>query len=279
MHYSRRVQIEDITQPGRLAGSVKSKGADDMAHHTSALDESGSAPLSLPAEGGSFFSDFAPQLWARPVRTPSQLNDLSRLKIQPYANRLFEKLRQVVLQQNVNHFGKLDARTQALARLGGLLVMYREEFGDHIYQFKLGDDLIAVLDRPKGKFWLKRQLRGMDFSSISTQTQSQMNPGPHDDFERISVQDAVWLYAKHDPEAMLDLPHELGIADMQLRKLPKVSAQYLGDADLLLIRQLALHPQCFDQVREKTQLALQLTQLRTLACLYLTRCITVSGLS
>lgn len=256
------------TEPGVL----NENQADDVASST----QSGHIVNSKFADGGSYFSDFQSHPFVRPMRSSNELSVKIGLPFQPHANRLFELLRQVSLQQNLKSFDQLDMKTRVLARLGGLLVMYREDFHNRLYHFMAEEQLIAVLDRAKGKLLIKNPLHAMDCSNIAMHEVQRSQPSADDDFERVSVQDAVWLYARHDPEAALDLPSDVGRAWLQLRKLPKVSPRLIYDTDLAMMRALSARPQRFDDVREKTKLPTQLLQLRALTCLYLTRCLSVS---
>jgi hypothetical protein len=251
----------------RIAEAQASSAAAD-----SIADSAQDASSLLPG-GSGFFSEYsghdANQL--RPADT------LGAALSEQKANAVFERLRQITLQQHAKNFGQLDAKTQALARIGGLIHLHREEFGQRVYHFQACNQLIAVLDRPKKRLFLKRQLAALDFSDVSTISKPSTTSAPGTDFERMSLQDAVWTYARHDPEALLDLPAQLGLGWLHLRKLPQVSPQLLAAADMAVIRKLLIREQRFDQLRRQAQPTELLALLSTLASLYLARSITVSA--
>jgi hypothetical protein len=267
---------EHLEKLAKLVRPIARRIAETQASSAAAdsIADSAQDASSLLPGGSGFFSENPTSQTANPLRPADTLGAaLSERK----ANAVFERLRQITLQQHAKNFGQLDAKTQALARIGGLIHLHREEFGQRVYHFQACNQLIAVLDRPKKRLFLKRQLAALDFSDVSTISKPSTTSAPGTDFERMSLQDAVWTYARHDPEALLDLPAQLGLGWLHLRKLPQVSPQLLAAADMAVIRKLLIREQRFDQLRRQAQPTELLALLSTLASLYLARSITVSA--
>ncbi|NJS36868.1 MAG: hypothetical protein HC765_11340 [Brachymonas sp.] len=91
------------------------------------------------------------------------------------------------------------------------------------------------------------------------------------DLEQIPVQDLVWQYGQHDPEALLDLPTEIGTHWLHLRKLPNVSPSLLQERHLVLIRLLLVREQLFDQLLKQTPKQDHSKLMRDVASMVLTR--------
>ena len=187
--------------------------------------------------------------------------------------RLFEYLRQLVLQRSAKEFTELPIRLQAIARMGGLIYTERNNFQPRVYHLLANGVLLGVLDRQKSRFYLRKQINPIDLGDLHCVMRPPGVGKPGSDMELMPVQDAVWLYGVHDPEALLDLPAAMGTHWLHLRKLPSVSTHLLLERHLTLIRQLLIREQLFDPLLRSTPKKDHVHLLRDLACLLLTRAI------
>jgi hypothetical protein len=187
--------------------------------------------------------------------------------------RLFEYLRRAVLQQSAKDFSELPIRLQAIARMGGLIYTERLNFQPRVYHLLANGALLGVLDRKRGRFYLRKQFDPIDLTDLHAVIRPHDAEKPNSSMELMPVHDAVWLYGMHDPEALLDLPTEMGTYWLHLRKLPSVTPNLLLDRHLALIRLLLVRERLFDQLLRSTPKKDYTHLLRDLASLFLTRAI------
>jgi hypothetical protein len=187
--------------------------------------------------------------------------------------RLFEYLRQSVLQRSAKEFTKLPLRLQAIARMGGLIYTERLNFQPRIYHLLANGVLLGVLDRRKGRFFMRRRIAPIDLTDLHCVIRPHHDEKISAEMELMPVQDAVWLYGMHDPEALLDLPAEMGTHWLHLRKLPSISPHLLVDRHMALIRLLLVREHLFDQLLRSTPKHNHTHLLRDLASMLLTRSI------
>ncbi|NJM44708.1 MAG: hypothetical protein HC858_13500 [Brachymonas sp.] len=185
--------------------------------------------------------------------------------------RLFEYLRQAVLQRSAKEFNDLPLQIKAAARIGGLIYTERATFLPRIYHVLADGSLLGILDRRKGQFFIRRQIQSEDLSDLHAVMRPQGAEASGRDLEQIPVQDLVWQYGQHDPEALLDLPTEIGTHWLHLRKLPNVSPSLLQERHLALIRLLLVREQLFDQLLKQTPKQDHSKLMRDVASMVLTR--------
>lgn len=243
--------------------------SDDTPNGQSGLSNLGSdSGLSQPAS--SFLSSLADQ---DANTQPMGLSPEAMTRQVQLPGRLFEYLRQTVLQRSAEEFTDLPIRLQAIARMGGLIYTERHNLEPRTYHLLANGVLLGILDRRKSRFYSRRQIPSMDLSDLHCVIRPAGVDKPNSDMELMPVQDAVWLYGMHDPEALLDLPAEMGTHWLHLRKLPSVSTHLLLERHLSLIRLLLIREHLFDQLLRSMPKKDPVHLLRDLASLLLTRAI------
>jgi hypothetical protein len=227
-------------------------------------------------DSGGFFQPSELHASTEPMSLPSPLQSrAAKMANEPVTDQAFEYLRQHIMRRRSREFVNLSAREQALAKVGGLLSVHRESFGQRIYHFSQNNVLIAVLDRPRHRFYMRRDVPAMDYSDLSHIVRPDVAGAASAEFEAMPVQDAIWLYAQLDAEAMLDVPPDMGVNWLQLRRLPAVSPRLMTDHHMQIIRKLLTRQQRFELLRIKTAKDLQPNLVSDLACLYLTRSLAI----
>ncbi len=198
-----------------------------------------------------------------------------KMAAQPVSDKAFEYLRQYIMRTRSREFGLLSSREQALAKVGGALYVHRDSFSQRVYHFTQNSLLVAVLDRQRNKFYMRRALPAIDYSDLSHTIRPDVAGAGSAEFEVLPMQDAVWMYAQHDQEALLDVPPDLGVNWLQLRRLPAVSPRLMTDHHMHTIRKLLTRQQRFELLRNQTPKELQSMLVSDLTCLYLTRSLIV----
>ncbi|MBS7807365.1 hypothetical protein [Variovorax sp. PCZ-1] len=230
------------------------------------------------AEHSSFFQSPGHIVDIEPESLPGQLqNSASQIPAQLKSNPIFEHLRQSILRERSREFVKLTPREQALAKLGGAIYTNRQSFDKRVYHFSQNNVLIAVLDRARRRFYMRREIADMDYSEIYHLARPDTGGANSTDFDAIPVLDAVWAYAQHDAEAMLDLPPEFGASLFQLRQLPAISPNLMTDHHMQVIRKLLTRQLRFAQLRELMPQIQASVLVSDLVCLYLTRSLVLAS--
>ncbi|MGB4115223.1 MAG: hypothetical protein WBK51_01605 [Polaromonas sp.] len=176
-----------------------------------------------------------------------------------------------MLENRTAAFCRLYAYQKALARVGSMLNLHREDFGARVHHFLHRNLLVAVLDRPRNCFYMRKELTAGDYSDIHTVVRPDAGGVSSAQFEKVPVLDAVWAYAQHDPEAMLDLPTELATSWLRLRALPTVSPRMLSPQHMAVISRLLMRDQHIDDLLQGKDVEEQSEVLTSLACLLITR--------
>jgi hypothetical protein len=186
-------------------------------------------------------------------------------------NRRYELVRQEMIQFQHEQFALQPSKMQMMAKLGGLLYSERMNLKERAYHFVCNGQLVGMLDRKRERLYVRQEAPTQDFSDLHCIARPDAAVQEMAGFARAQLQDCVWLYAAHDPEALLDVPFEAGTHLMRLRRLPKVSPHLLADSQMILIRQLLIRPQGFDQLSPNFSRSLFRNLMRDLACMLLTR--------
>jgi hypothetical protein len=93
-------------------------------------------------------------------------------------------------------------------------------------------------------------------------------------FEEASVWDFVWTWAQHSPEALASVPAEFRTGRAQLRRLPRVSAQWIEPRHLRMFERFAQGPQSVAQWLEACATPQEARQIcGDFAALYAVRCL------
>jgi hypothetical protein len=246
-------------------------GSDHQVDSVSSMQNAG-GDSSLPHESSEFFNDARQEADTKPMGLPLDAHG-SEIK---QTGRLFEYLRQKVLQRSAKEFNQLPIQIQALARMGGLIYTERENFQQRVYHLLANGKPLGVLDRRKGHFYVRQEIPQVDLTDLHCVMRPHGANELSHDMALMPVQDAVWLYGAHDPEALLDLPAEMGIHWLRLRKLPNVSPHLMQDRHLALIRILLVRDKLFDQLLRNSSKNDHVHLLRDLASMLLTRAIEIS---
>ena len=228
--------------------------SDDTPNGQSGLSNLGSdSGLSQPAS--SFLSSLADQ---DANTQPMGLSPEAMTRQVQLPGRLFEYLRQTVLQRSAEEFTDLPIRLQAIARMGGLIYTERHNLEPRTYHLLANGVLLGILDRRKSRFYSRRQIPSMDLSDLHCVIRPAGVDKPSSDMELMPV---------------LDLPAEMGTHWLHLRKLPSVSTHLLLERHLSLIRLLLIREHLFDQLLRSMPKKDPVHLLRDLASLLLTRAI------
>jgi hypothetical protein len=261
--------VRPVSESLAEQASDASDCSEDLPHRLNRLSSLG-GDSSLSHAGSSFLSSLADQdANTQPMGLPPEA--MPRPAQLP--GREFEYLRQTVLQRSAQEFTELPIRLQAIARMGGLIYTERKNLEPRTYHLFANGVLLGILDRRKSRFYSRRHIASMDLSDLHCVMRPAGVDKPSSDMELMPVQDAVWLYGMHDPEALLDLPAEMGTHWLHLRKLPSVSTHLLLERHLTLIRLLLIREHSFDQLLHSTPQKDPVHLLRDLASLLLTRAI------
>jgi hypothetical protein len=186
-------------------------------------------------------------------------------------NRRFELVRQELIQYQHSQFSLLPLKTQMMAKVGGLLYSERMNLEKRAYQLVCDGQLIALLDRKLSHLYVRKDIQSDDFSDLHCVSRPDSAARNVKGLELVHLHDCVWLYAAHDPEALLDVSQQAGTHLLRLRRLPKVSPSLLTDSQMILIRQLLLRPKSFDELSQGNTRNQLRRLMRDIACMTLTR--------
>jgi hypothetical protein len=272
MHREQLKKFSELIRP--IATALVS--ASDAAIDKDKLQALGSGPTSQTETSVGDSSGF---FHVAPSNISSQTKPLfgsppHTAPLQPVArqaNNQLSSLKQIMLESRAALFGLLLPHQQALARVGGMLNLHREDYGQRVYHFMHSNVLVAVLDRPQNCFYMRKALAAGDYSDIHTVVRPDAGGASSGLFEKVPVLDAVWAYALHDPEALLDLPAELATSWLRLRALPTVSPRMLGPQHMAVISRLLMRDQHIDDLLQGQDVQAQSDLVTSLACLLITR--------
>jgi hypothetical protein len=268
--------LDKETKDKSANSSNISRDTADTQPHSRNAQSSGMLPDSqADGDSSSFFKPGHQKQTSQPASLPMALGGNSAGE----SNRRFELVRQELIQHQHSQFALLPFKTQMMAKIGGLLYAERMSLAERAYHFVCDGQMIGMLDRKRERLYVREDSSMQDFSDLHCVARPDSAARAIAGFESAQIQDCVWMYAAHDPEALLDLPPEAGTHLLSLRRLPKVSTHLLADSQMILIRQLLMRPQSFDQLSEGMTRSKFRNLMRDMACMLLTRSIEFTTLA
>lgn len=141
-----------------------------------------------------------------------------------------------------------------------------------VYRVSCNDTLLAVVDL-QGDVGVLPSAGPADFEDAMWVHCPAVSDGIPDSFVRASLSQVMWQYALRTDRDLLPRRYRKGL--LYFRRPPRVPQRMVNDTHLLLLRELAVSPTSFDDLRERTALSRE-NLAHDLAALYLVGAITAN---
>jgi hypothetical protein len=255
------IEAKSEVQSAPLKPSAVLSSAPDL--QASFTENQGVAAQNSSDTDSSFFNSISSESEFKPVGLHEPLAGET--------NRRCELVRQELIQFQHSQFSSLPLKTQMMAKVGGLLYLERMNLEHRTYHLVCDGQLIGMFDRKRESLYVRQDSPLRDFSDLHCVTRPDTARRDATGLELVQIHDCVWLYAAHDPEALLDVSPQVGTHLLSLRRLPKVSPSLLTDSQMILIRQLLLRPKRFDELSQGNTRNQLRRLMRDIACMTLTK--------
>ncbi|MEJ6023755.1 hypothetical protein [Ramlibacter sp. PS4R-6] len=151
----------------------------------------------------------------------------------------------------LEHIERQLASVTAQLRVAALVVEQQDMLRSGAFELRAGGRLIAVLDMPEEVAVLPRA-GAADFDSAMCTRIHREDKRVPDNFARVGLAQLMWQYVlrtRHDV-----LPRRYRRAPIYFRRPPRVDGKLVDDRHLVVMRELALRPCTFDELRERAGL-------------------------
>ena len=150
----------------------------------------------------------------------------------------------------------------------------RTRWKSHRLHFSHAARLIAVIEPEHWKIHLLSGAKVEHFTNSSMTTVPQTTPFGHEGFATLTLEAALWEFAKRCPESMLPsmLPSAFLSMPLTHRRPSEFSEAALGDHCVAILLALDTRSRTADELQASLRLS-RPALLRALACLALSRCI------
>jgi hypothetical protein len=153
--------------------------------------------------------------------------------------------------------------------LASHIIEHQTALGSGVFEVSLDGALIAVVDL-KGEVGVAPHVGPTDFEQSFWRRRPDALPIP-EAFVRSSLSQLMWQYAVRTQRDVL--PRHYRTELLYFRRPPRLPQRMLKDSHLLLMRELARQPACFDDLLQRTALA-PVALARDLAALYFVGAVT-----
>lgn len=158
--------------------------------------------------------------------------------------------------------------------LAGYVIDQQDVLGSGAFELRAKGQLIAVVDM-KGDAWVLPSVRRANFDVAVWARVDRDRLRVPGNFARASLALLMWRYVSRSPRDLLPERYRRGA--IFFRRAPRIAPMLVDEEHLLVMRELAIAPATFEELRERLEMGGE-TLARALAALYYVGSITANRL-
>jgi hypothetical protein len=188
------------------------------------------------------------------------------------AVRTFDVGRHEAILEALGVFEFVLAPQAAEFLLASHIVDQQEALGAGAFEVRARGQLVAAVDM-RGDAWVLPSVRPSNFDAALWKRVERARLVPPPNFVRVSMSELMWRYVSRSQRDLL--PERYRSNPIFFRRPPRVDPVLVEEEHLLVMRELAIRPARFDELRQRLELA-EDTLARVLATLYYVGCVTTT---